>query len=600
MKKGLLVLGVLVALSLILNPVFSVKAKVNEGAESKIYSQNVLDFGPAEIRIANLNCKELSALGSGILKALELEIKQNKIRRSPAIRAKGLAFEAETVGGYFRGPAGPFKRFLVWIGFIKEIKPPENVIEVPIETESVIFAMEATAIQWLKGLGPAGVAGAVIVKILSPLAKHLGTELATKGAFQNIGYFEVTRPGIGKMTVIYDKESKEASVIVDLEDLEEKSLQKYGWKNEKIFMYIPFNVEPPNLKIIRGAGYNCRIILKGEEIEGGVPPGLVQLLVPELVFKGTEDGEGGWIKYKFGISNWAAYSNKLFEPASDLPPCELNKNASRTLVHIYNGEDSSYIYGFCGFSSSRDLNDIWFSLKQGEQPPGSVYVVLIDRRQDIAVQSNLVFLGSTQIPKENGLQVIEHKIIDYSYPPLPAFGSGVLVKVKNNLNFAVCNIQASIRCYANDGTFLGSSTNGFWEALEPGETAKFKVIGSPGFSDYKLVDVTWEKCPGRENRYEMELLEQSLGKARYTSHPMVSGVVQNNRTFALYSVRAEARWYAEDGSFMCSSSNGLGWLEGLEPGEAWRFTVTCCNHLPYMDRYEKVGSYKLKVTGTRG
>jgi len=599
LKKWLLALGVLVALSLILNPVFSVKAEVNEGAESKIYSQNVLDFGPAEIRIANLNCKELSTLGSGISKALELEIKQNKIRRSPAIRAKGLAFEAETVGGYFRGPAGPFRKFLVWIGLIKEIKPPKNVVELSIEDKIVISALGATAADWLKGLGPAGVAGATIVKILTPLAEHLGEELATRGSLQNIGYFEVTKPGIGKMTVIYDKESKEASVIVDLEDLGEKSLQKYGWKNEKIFMYIPFNVEPPNLKIIRGAGYNCRIILKGEEIEDGIPPELVQLLTPELVFKGTENEEG-WIKYKFGISNWAAYSKELFEPASDLPPCGLNKNASRTLVHIYNGEDSSHIYGFCGFSSSKDLNDIWFSLKQGEQSPGSVYVVLTDRRQDIAVQSNLVFLSSTQISEENGLQVIEHKIIDYSYPPLPAFGSGVLVKVKNNLNFAVCNIQASIRCYANDGTFLGSSTNGFWEALEPGETAKFKVIGSPGFSDYKLVDVTWEKCPERENRYAMELLEQSLGKARYTSHPMVSGVVQNNRTFALYSVSAKVRWYAEDGSFICSSSNGLGWLEGLEPGEAWRFTVTCCDHHPYYDRYEKVDSYKLKVTGTRG
>lgn len=114
-------------------------------------------------------------------------------------------------------------------------------------------------------------------------------------------------------------------------------------------------------------------------------------LVPELFFLGTEVYEAGGTQYemyKLQISNWAIFSDDLFDSAPDLLPCGQNTNASRTWVEIRDADNEQYIYGFCAFQSAQNLESLWFAVKVGEQPPNVVYVNLVDRRENITYRSN--------------------------------------------------------------------------------------------------------------------------------------------------------------------------------------------------------------------
>jgi hypothetical protein len=121
-----------------------------------------------------------------------------------------------------------------------------------------------------------------------------------------------------------------------------------------------------------------------------------ELLNPQLELTGIEDysvNGSDFKRYKLSITNWNVYPTELFEAAPDLPPCGLNRESSRTWVDIYN-QDDIRIYGFCSLASSEDLKGLWFAVKQGEMPPDSVYIVLIDRRCALSYISNKVSTGS--------------------------------------------------------------------------------------------------------------------------------------------------------------------------------------------------------------
>lgn len=117
---------------------------------------------------------------------------------------------------------------------------------------------------------------------------------------------------------------------------------------------------------------------------------------PELIVTGTEDYEyqnKEWTTYNLKVVNWAEFSDELFVPAPELPPCGLNKNASRTWLDIKR-KDGSRIYGYCALGTSKSLQDISFTLERGEAPPEFVYITLTDRWCDTTYTSNL---ASTEI-----------------------------------------------------------------------------------------------------------------------------------------------------------------------------------------------------------
>jgi hypothetical protein len=113
---------------------------------------------------------------------------------------------------------------------------------------------------------------------------------------------------------------------------------------------------------------------------------------PRLELLGVEDYSVGgetFTRYQLSVTNWGSYPDDLFEPSPDLPPCGLNTESSRTWIDIFN-QDDGRIYGFCALSASEDLTGLWFSVKLGDAPPDSVYIVMTDRRCDLSYVSNKV------------------------------------------------------------------------------------------------------------------------------------------------------------------------------------------------------------------
>lgn len=241
-----------------------VKAVTREHSGS-YYEEQMVTNGAATIQMANLSCQELSSLGNAVGKVLNEERKSDQIRKVVLARAQELAGEAEDVGGLFSGFLGFFKRILSFLPWI-EFQPPENVVTLSIDSQIAILAIGMTAGQWLQSLGPAGQIGAAILTVLTQGAKWAGKEKAIRDALGDIGYFRVTKPGVGTMDVIYDKQVKEACVNIHLEDLEEELMADYGWQDEHLYMYIPFDGEPPNLKKT-GERFDYQVVLKAESVQ---------------------------------------------------------------------------------------------------------------------------------------------------------------------------------------------------------------------------------------------------------------------------------------------------------------------------------------------
>jgi len=89
------------------------------------------------------------------------------------------------------------------------------------------------------------------------------------------------------------------------------------------------------------------------------------------------------------VVNWSVYPDEMFRAAPELPPCGLNKNASRTWVEIYDADTNKRIYGFCAFGDNENLTRIWFKPSRDIK---HVYIILKDRACNRTYKSNIISL----------------------------------------------------------------------------------------------------------------------------------------------------------------------------------------------------------------
>ena len=118
------------------------------------------------------------------------------------------------------------------------------------------------------------------------------------------------------------------------------------------------------------------------------------LPAPHLVLTGTVV-DTTFTRFNLSVSNWSVFPAELFEVASDLPPCGLNPNASRTWVDIF--ADGVRIFGFCALGTPQDLTQIWFAIPQGQLPPSSVFITLTDRRCGLVYTSNSISIAAPNL-----------------------------------------------------------------------------------------------------------------------------------------------------------------------------------------------------------
>jgi hypothetical protein len=95
-----------------------------------------------------------------------------------------------------------------------------------------------------------------------------------------------------------------------------------------------------------------------------------------------------WVRYKYGVENFAEYPNELFAAAPHLPPCGKNTKAARTWVDIYD-QTGKRLKSFCALGKNSDLNSIWFALEQDVPPPSWIYIEMNDRSTNTKYKSNL-------------------------------------------------------------------------------------------------------------------------------------------------------------------------------------------------------------------
>jgi hypothetical protein len=111
---------------------------------------------------------------------------------------------------------------------------------------------------------------------------------------------------------------------------------------------------------------------------------------PVLVFVGQEPYEANgklWTRYRYAVTNAAAYPNELFAAAPKLPPCGANTKASRTWVDVYD-TSGKRLYGFCALGGNNDLGQLWFALERDVLPPSWVYIEMRDRQTGLKYKSN--------------------------------------------------------------------------------------------------------------------------------------------------------------------------------------------------------------------
>jgi hypothetical protein len=101
-----------------------------------------------------------------------------------------------------------------------------------------------------------------------------------------------------------------------------------------------------------------------------------------------QSGGKDFIRYRFGVENFAAYPDSMFAAAPELPPCGQNAKSSRTWVDVF-AQDGKRLNGFCAFGKASDLNSIWFALEADAVPPSWVYIELNDRAANTKLKSNL-------------------------------------------------------------------------------------------------------------------------------------------------------------------------------------------------------------------
>jgi hypothetical protein len=117
---------------------------------------------------------------------------------------------------------------------------------------------------------------------------------------------------------------------------------------------------------------------------------------PVLASNGSEDFVGSdgteFTRYLLTVTNRDLYPDDMFEPAPGLPPCGLNTDSSRSWVDIFD-DLGQRRYGFCAFTSSEGLANLWFAVPKGASPPAGVYVEITDRQCGTTYRSNTVPIG---------------------------------------------------------------------------------------------------------------------------------------------------------------------------------------------------------------
>jgi len=117
----------------------------------------------------------------------------------------------------------------------------------------------------------------------------------------------------------------------------------------------------------------------------------------QIVSVGQESAttsDGNFIRYKLAVTNWQQFPDALFALTTDLPPCDLNANASRSWVDIFDATTQRRIYRFCALTQAKNLTELWFGLPQGTPAPARVHITMNDRRTGKTYCSNEISIAS--------------------------------------------------------------------------------------------------------------------------------------------------------------------------------------------------------------
>jgi ligand-binding sensor domain-containing protein len=85
------------------------------------------------------------------------------------------------------------------------------------------------------------------------------------------------------------------------------------------------------------------------------------------------------VKVQLAVINWQEFPEAAFAPAPSLPPCDKIKNASRTVVEVYDAESKKRLHTFCTITSPKQLAELWFTYVNQPGHPLRVYLIFIDR-----------------------------------------------------------------------------------------------------------------------------------------------------------------------------------------------------------------------------
>ena len=131
------------------------------------------------------------------------------------------------------------------------------------------------------------------------------------------------------------------------------------------------------------------ILALASSVVAQVPCG--PLMPNPKVFLISKQIDGSFTRYWFSVANRANFPNVLFVASPNLPPCGLNTNASRTWLHIFNG-NGTRIYGYCALSANSQMAKLSFAVPTASPQPKSFFITLHDRRCNRTVKSNVVAL----------------------------------------------------------------------------------------------------------------------------------------------------------------------------------------------------------------
>ncbi len=101
------------------------------------------------------------------------------------------------------------------------------------------------------------------------------------------------------------------------------------------------------------------------------------------------------VKIQLAVENWQEFPEAAFVPAPSLPPCDKNKNASRTVVEIYD-QDNRKLHAFCVVTSPKQLTELWFTVDT-QNFPRWVYLVFSDRGLNKKYKSATTTLSVTTL-----------------------------------------------------------------------------------------------------------------------------------------------------------------------------------------------------------